>query len=115
MVGGALLAFFRPEPPTKSSHPVVAGLTFAERVTYQRRIEEVYWRHRIWPKENPKPKPSLAEVMSAQRIEKKVEDLSPRLASAGKLAEVDHSQATASRDGAHGLEHKTAGSPAGIV
>src|SRR5439155_15313741 len=29
--------------------------------------------HRIWPKENLRPKPSLDEVMSAQQIEKKVE------------------------------------------
>src|ERR1051325_6410906 len=49
-------------------------LTFAERVMYQRAIEEVYWRHRIWPKENSKMKPSLDEVMSAAQIEKKVED-----------------------------------------
>jgi N-acetylneuraminic acid mutarotase len=49
-------------------------LTFAERVAYQRAIEDVYWRHRIWPKENTKPKPSLDEIMSAQRIEKKVQD-----------------------------------------
>src|SRR5262249_17141408 len=27
-------------------------LTFAEHVKYQRAIEEVYRRHRIWPKEN---------------------------------------------------------------
>src|SRR5438034_1159390 len=49
-------------------------LTFADRVAYQRAIEEVYWRHRIWPRENAKPKPSLDEVMSAKQIEKKVED-----------------------------------------
>ena len=49
-------------------------LTFADRVAYQRVIEEVYWWHRIWPKENAKPKPSLDEVMSAEQIEKKVED-----------------------------------------
>src|SRR5213594_297433 len=49
-------------------------LTFADRVAYQRAIEDVYWRHRIWPKENAQPKPSLDEVMSAQQIEKKVED-----------------------------------------
>src|SRR6201997_3615992 len=49
-------------------------LTFAERVAYQRAIEEVYWRHRIWPKENAKPKPSLDEVMSVAQIEKKVQD-----------------------------------------
>ena len=49
-------------------------LTFGERVAYQYAIEEVYWRHRIWPKENPGAKPSLDEVMSRAQIEKKVED-----------------------------------------
>src|SRR5438094_7491260 len=49
-------------------------LTFADRVAYQRAIEEVYWRHRIWPKENPDPKPSLDAVMSQEQLEKKVED-----------------------------------------
>src|SRR5215475_1090036 len=49
-------------------------LSFAERVSYQRVIEEVYWRHRIWPKERPDPKPSLDTVMSQAQLEKKVED-----------------------------------------
>jgi len=49
-------------------------LTFADRVAYQRAIEEVYWRHRIWPKERPDPKPPLDKVMSQTEIEKKVED-----------------------------------------
>ncbi len=71
VLSGALLAFFRPETSSTASQKT---LTFAERVAYQRAIEEVYWRHRIWPKENPKPKPSLDEVMSTQQIEKKVED-----------------------------------------
>jgi hypothetical protein len=71
MVSGALLAFFSPEAPRTTSQRT---LTFAERVAYQRAIEEVYWRHRIWPNENSKPKPSLDEVMSAKQIEKKVED-----------------------------------------
>ena len=47
-------------------------LTFKERVAYQRAIEDVYWRHRIWPKENPDPKPSLDAVMSQAQLEKKV-------------------------------------------
>src|ERR1051326_4310234 len=47
-------------------------LTFAQRVSYQRAIEEVYWRHRIWPKQNPDPKPSLDAVMSQAQLEKKV-------------------------------------------
>ena len=49
-------------------------LTFTDRVAYQRAIEEVYWRHRIWPKERPDPKPSLDEVMPPAQLEKKVED-----------------------------------------
>src|SRR6476620_5509915 len=71
MITGTLLAFFHPEAPAKASQRM---LTFAERVAYQRAIEEVYWHHRVWPKENSKPKPLLDEVMSAQQIERKVED-----------------------------------------
>ena len=41
---------------------------------YQRAIEEVYWRHRIWPKERPDPKPSLDAVMTQAQLRKKVED-----------------------------------------
>ena len=48
------------------------AFSFAERVAYQRVIEDVYWRHRIWPKENPDPKPSLDAVMSQAQLEKKV-------------------------------------------
>ena len=74
MITGTLLAFFRVEAPNQTSQ---RALTFAERVAYQRAIEEVYWRHRIWPRdggENANPKPSLDEVMSTKQIEKKVED-----------------------------------------
>src|SRR6516165_400177 len=53
--------------------PQTRTLTFTDRVAYQRAIEEVYWRHRIWPKENLNPKPSLDAVMSQAQIEKKVE------------------------------------------
>jgi N-acetylneuraminic acid mutarotase len=49
-------------------------LTFAERVAYQRAIEDVYWRHRIWPKERPDPKPPLDAVISQAELEKKVAD-----------------------------------------
>ena len=49
-------------------------LTFEERVAYQYAIEEVYWRHRIWPKDNTRPKPSLDVVVSQHQIGKKVED-----------------------------------------
>jgi N-acetylneuraminic acid mutarotase len=61
------------------SQHAVAGraqrtLTLQERVSHQRAIEEVYWRHRIWPKENANPKPSLDAVMSQAQLEKKVTD-----------------------------------------
>src|ERR1700726_595734 len=52
-------------------------LTFADRVAYQYAIEEVYWRHRIWPRkggENPRPKPSLDDIMSRADVERKVAD-----------------------------------------
>jgi N-acetylneuraminic acid mutarotase len=66
-----LLAFFRSEEPAKFSQRT---LTFEERVSYQRAIEEVYWRHRIWPGERPDPKPPLDAVMSQAELEKKVQD-----------------------------------------
>ena len=49
-------------------------LSFADRVAYQYAIEEVYWRHRIWPKENPGTKPPLDAIVSQHQIEQKVED-----------------------------------------
>ena len=49
-------------------------LTFAQRVSHQRAIEDVYWRHRIWPKERPDPKPSLDAVFPRAQLETKVQD-----------------------------------------
>jgi N-acetylneuraminic acid mutarotase len=66
-----LLGFFQAEPRSKLSQRT---LTFAERVADQQAIEEVYWRHRIWPAERPDPKPSLDTVMSQAQLEKKVAD-----------------------------------------
>jgi N-acetylneuraminic acid mutarotase len=66
-----LPAFFRPEAPAQASERT---LTFEERVSYQRAIEDVFWRHRIWPKRRPDPKPSLDAVMSQAQLEKKVAD-----------------------------------------
>ncbi len=71
IVTGTPLAFWRSDAPARVSQRI---LTFAERVAYQRAIEEVYWRHRIWPKERPDPKPSLDAVMSQAQLEKKVAD-----------------------------------------
>ena len=67
---GTLLALSQHQVPGRAQRT----LTLQERVSYQRAIEEVYWRHRIWPpRERPDPKPSLDAVMSQEQIEKKVE------------------------------------------
>src|SRR6266704_2962589 len=77
LAGTLMMPSFRPEAKAKAANSAVAGLTFAERLAYQRAIEEVYWRHRIWPRnggENAEPKPSLDAVMSRAKLETKVED-----------------------------------------
>src|ERR1700752_4446915 len=74
LITGTLFAFFHPETPAKGSQRM---LTFAQRVAYQRAIEEVYWHHRIWPRnggERPDQKPSLDTVMSQAQLQKKVAD-----------------------------------------
>jgi len=58
--------------PTISNQARALG--FADRVAYQRAIEDVYWQHRIWPAANTGAKPQLDKVMSQAQIEKKVED-----------------------------------------
>ena len=67
---GGKLAF----SPTQTQEQLRRTLTFAERAAYQYAIEEVYWRHRIWPKENPGPKPPLDAIVSQRQIEHKVEE-----------------------------------------
>src|SRR5256884_512142 len=71
VLAGSLLGFFCAEAPAKVSYRTLA---FAERVSYQRAIEEVYWRHRLWPKERPDPKPPLDAVISQAQLETKVRD-----------------------------------------
>src|SRR5438105_15635304 len=59
---------------TETQEQLRRALTFAERTAYQYAIEAVYWRHRIWPKENPGPKPPLGAIVSQRQIEQKVEE-----------------------------------------
>lgn len=49
-------------------------LTFEDRVAAQRAIEAVYHRQRIWPKDNPQPKPALDEVLPDTALRAKVEE-----------------------------------------
>jgi N-acetylneuraminic acid mutarotase len=56
--------------------PVFAGdsLDLSQRVSAQAAIEEVYWKHRIWPSDNPGPKPSLAQVLPESVLRARVAD-----------------------------------------
>ena len=49
-------------------------LTLEERVATQRAIEQVYWNHRIWPNDNPGPKPPLSSVLSDDALRSRVQD-----------------------------------------
>ena len=49
-------------------------LSMIDRVAYQRAIEEVYWRHQVWPETNKNPKPTFDQAMSPAQLEKKVTD-----------------------------------------
>jgi len=49
-------------------------LSFEDRVAAQRAIEAVYHRHRLWPTDNPQPKPALDEVLAEAALRAKVED-----------------------------------------
>src|SRR6266403_2650100 len=63
--------------PATPSKQTQRTLTFADRIAYQRAIEDVNWRHRIWPRsrgEQSGPKPPLEKMMSQAQIEQKVED-----------------------------------------
>ena len=67
-------------------------LTFEERVAARRAVEEVYWKHRIWPTDNPGPKPPFEAVLPDAAIRAMVEDelrRSPEVSTAQLQAEVD--------------------------
>ena len=60
------------------------SLTFDERVKAQEAIERVYYAHRIWPKENPQPKPPFEEMVPKAVIEAKVTDYLKKCAALDK-------------------------------
>ena len=67
-------------------------LSFADRVSYQRAIEEVYWRHRVGPNQANGTKLLFDDVMPKEQIERKVEDY---LRSSHALDEYWHQPITA--------------------
>ena len=53
------IAATRSLPPSNTK---VEALSIEVRVAYQQAIERIYWQHRLWSKENRKPKPALEAV-----------------------------------------------------
>ncbi len=52
----------------------IRHLSFEDRIAYQRALEAVYHRHRLWPQDNPTPKPALEAVLPEAVLRAKVED-----------------------------------------
>src|SRR5258706_3850965 len=79
-------------------------LSFQARVSYQRALEHVYWKHRIWVDSKSAPKPELGAVMSIAQIEAKVKDnleLSQALGRRNHSATVQQIQAEIDRMANH--------------
>src|SRR4029453_13511329 len=58
-------------PPLPPGEPP-KSLTLEDRIAARHAIEEVYWRHRTWPADNPGPKPSLDQVLPPSAIRARV-------------------------------------------
>jgi len=50
------------------------AMSIEERMRCRQMIEQVLWKHRIWPKENPQSKPPLEQVMNSEAIRAQVQD-----------------------------------------
>ena len=57
-----------------AAEQVQRTLTFEDRVAVQKAIEQVYWNHRIWPRENPTPKPPFEATITDVQIRARVDD-----------------------------------------
>src|SRR5262245_4190839 len=49
-------------------------LTFEERVQAQEAVERVFWEHRIWPSENPDPKPAFEQTLSPLALRARIRE-----------------------------------------
>ena len=77
-----------------ATEPGPRTLTFEDRVAAQKAIEQVYWSHRIWPKENPAPKPPLSAVMPDERDPSEGRGLSQEIERAGEAGGIGRSPAS---------------------
>lgn len=71
---GVQLAFGAGLAWTALAAPAAAESELAALADCRWAVEEVYWRHRIWPESNPGPKPPLAEVLPRETVEQRMDD-----------------------------------------
>ena len=69
-----LLPSLRAESRTIGVTAAARPMKLEERVRAQRAIEEVFWRHRIWPKGNKAVKPALSSVLPDDAVRERVID-----------------------------------------
>ena len=70
----ALVTLLLPVFAVQAATVLPSELTFEERLSCQAAIEEIYWNARIWPAENPDPKPDFSKVVSPSDLRAKVDD-----------------------------------------
>ena len=61
--------------PERLTLPRAEGLSLPSRVALQRAIDEVYWRHTVWPEAGGAAKPSFGAIMSPDATRSKVEEM----------------------------------------
>ncbi len=64
-----------PSPGDLPAYFHTGVLTLQDRIWAQTQIERVWYNHRIWPKENPGPKPPFEQLVPRAMIEKKAVDV----------------------------------------
>ncbi len=75
LIGPLFPAVTEAAPPASTwLRGLPSTLSLEARLFHQQAIEEVLWQHRIWPAENPKPKPALEAVMLSSAIRANLED-----------------------------------------
>ena len=73
MHGAAPVAAVVPAGPD-AQYFKTGTLMFADRIWAQTQIERVFYNKRIWPEENPGPKPPFERMVPSELISAKVED-----------------------------------------
>jgi N-acetylneuraminic acid mutarotase len=78
LAGGALLVLLASALAATAAQPLSSSggdpLGSDQRLAAQKAIEAVYWRHRIWPEQNPGAKPPLEAVLDQAQLAARVED-----------------------------------------